>query len=189
MIAAVVLRLIECAVGALVQRLKSRAVLRIERHAHAAGQLHFLADAGAEELAEHPGLFLHKRAAARVFHEEDELVPADAADDIVITEGGPDLAGHLREHPVADHMSKGIVDLLEIVHVHNHEGVQGVRAALPQIASDDFFGAPLVVQSRQGIPLGLILERQLLLFVGVNVLQVGNSLEVSRLRIADHMRG
>ena len=115
-----------------------------------------------------------------IAQEDDKFVPADPPDDIALAEYAPDFFGDLGEDCVAENMTKGIVDRLEIVEVDHQEGVERVLFSGLQELPDEPFGRVTVVQPGQQIPFGAVLQRQLVLFLIVDVGDIGKALEFPR---------
>ena len=66
-------------------------------------------------------------AASRQHH--DELVAGVADADVVRADAGAQHGGHLAQRAVADVVAVGVVDLLEVVEVHDEQRDFGLQAA------------------------------------------------------------
>ncbi len=128
-------------VGAPKERLGVLAVRRIDRDAETARDVErqpFDRDRLAELLQEASGDRERDLVVGKLGQQHPELVTAQAGHDVVVTQHrrqpGPDLLQQL----IAEMVAQGVVDLLEVVEVHEHHR----DAALPQAGGVDSLREP-----------------------------------------------
>ncbi len=99
--------------------------------------------------ARNPLRQLLRREAGR---DEAEFVPAEAADEVARPRHAAELFRHEGEDPVADHMTEGVVDRLEMVHVQERQ-----RAGLPacQVGPQAVLPGAPVEHAREHVDVGL----------------------------------
>lgn len=122
------LGLIKGKVGRVVQLVEGIPVHRRVGDADTAGDAVVIADilefVGADALMQHLHLRGRVCVGDDVLHQDTEFVAAETPDDVALAEFLPDDVADFLQDLIADRMSVGIVDLLEMVDVNHHEGLE-----------------------------------------------------------------
>ena len=120
----------------------------------------------------------------RLRQNHHELIPAVAGKDIATPQHLMDAVGHLDEKDIADGMTVGIVDALEVVEIKDEQGEFVVVAGgALRLVAKQFPENTLIVEVGQGIPRGIKLQ---VLGVLVDRLGGADNVEQSSENAVDH---
>ena len=142
--------------------------------AHGAGNVqvgHLGLQQGAEGGDEHPAAVMEQLLVGDVVEEHQELVAADAPDDIVGAEEPLEVGTHLGQDGIAVQVAAAVIDGFEVVQIQHQQGGEGLGILGGQVGGDQLLGGGLVEQGGQRVPLCLLLQ---VLFGLLEVVDIGN---------------
>ena len=119
---------------------------------------HQLFQHGAEIFQQQRTALFHDLRIGHILQQNEEFIAADAAENVLRAEQAAQAGADLRENGVAVQVSVAIVHRLEVVHIQNQHGGQGLAVQRAQMLRDQLLGGSLVQQLGQRVELGLFLQ-------------------------------
>lgn len=125
-------------------------------HAHAPASAHADTDRGddpAERLLRQLHSQQERLLGVYAVQENQEFVSAEAPDQILPPKQGLQASGNFQEHRIPLSVAQGVIDGLEVIHIHDHQSPSGRASGAPLGAAEE---CPLVIEPGEAIVIGLI---------------------------------